>query len=151
LNENNLLQSKVNKLELIIQKFSTGEKSFNMLLGNQLFANNRKGLGFDRENSHTTNQFVRPRRFIPKCVNCGEIGHSDINCLHKSRHRTVNQFRKPNNSILSSVKYRRVWVPKGTFVNTNGVKYKQVWVRKDSVANRSGSTACGTPQMPIEI
>jgi len=92
LNENNLLQSKVNELELIIQKFSTGEKSFNMLLGNQLFANNRKELGFDRETSHTTNQFVRQRRFIPKCVNCGEIGHSDINCLHKNRHRTVKHF-----------------------------------------------------------
>jgi len=34
LNENNLLKSKVNELELIIRKFSTGEKSFNMLLGN---------------------------------------------------------------------------------------------------------------------
>jgi len=34
LNENNLLKSKVNELKLIIRKFSTGEKSFNMLLGN---------------------------------------------------------------------------------------------------------------------
>jgi len=32
LNENNLLKFKINELELIIRKFSTGEKSFNMLL-----------------------------------------------------------------------------------------------------------------------
>jgi len=49
------------------------------------------------------------------------------------------------------VKCKKVWVPKGTIVNTNGVKYKQIWVRKDSNVNRSGSTTCGTPQMPIEI
>jgi len=55
LNENNLLKSKVNELELIIQKISTREKSFNMLLGNQLFANNRKGLRFDRKTAYTTN------------------------------------------------------------------------------------------------
>jgi len=121
-----------------------------MLLGNQLFANNRKGLGFDSETAHTTNHFVRQRRFIPKCVICAEIGHSDNNCLYRNSHRTVNQFRKPNNPILNFVKYKKVWVPKGTIVNTNGVKNKQIWVRKDSNVNRSGSIIYGTPQMPIE-
>jgi len=46
--ENFLLKSKVSEIELIIIKISTGEKSFNMLLGNQLFANNRRGQGFDK-------------------------------------------------------------------------------------------------------
>jgi len=147
------LKSKVNVLELIIRKFSTGEKSFNILLGNQLFVNNRKGLGFGRETipMQTTNHFVRQKRFIPKCTNYGEIGHSDDKCLYRNSHKTFKQFRKPNNPITISVKYKMIWVPKGTIINANGVKYKQIWVWKDSNVNRSGSTICGTVHISLEI
>jgi len=46
--ENTTQKTKVQNLEKTLSNFSRGEKSFNMLLGNQLFANNRKGLGFGK-------------------------------------------------------------------------------------------------------
>jgi len=47
-----------------------GEKSFKMLLGNQLFTNNRKGLGFGKASVYkqTTSYTVRGRSVFPKCV-----------------------------------------------------------------------------------
>ena len=46
--ENAALKTKIKNLEIALSKFSKGEKSFRMLLGNQLYANNRKGLGFGK-------------------------------------------------------------------------------------------------------
>lgn len=63
LSENDLLISNVQELELVIDKFSTGEKSFNMLLGNQHFTKNRKRLGFDKVtiSKQSNNNGVRTR------------------------------------------------------------------------------------------
>jgi len=80
-----------------------------MLLENQLFANNKKGLGFDEESvlKQTTNHFVGKKRVIPKCTNCGVIGHSENNCWYKHNHKTIKQFRKPNNTKINSLKYKK--------------------------------------------
>ena len=153
MSENDLLKSKVKELELVVNKFSIGEKSFNTLLGNQLFANNRKGLGFDKApiSKQTTNHDVKARRVIPKCVKCGDIGHDENNCWNKRNHKTVKQFRKPNNTKTNFLKYKKVWVPKGTMINSNGELYKQICVPKNLNENRCGSTNFGRPHTSFEI
>jgi len=67
MSENVLLKPKINELQLIIQKNSTDKKSLNMLLGNQLYANNRKGLGFDKVHisKQSTNHIARKRSVTP--------------------------------------------------------------------------------------
>ena len=67
--ENTTLNTKVQNLEKSLNNFSRGEKSFNMLLGNQIFANNGKGLGFGKtqvdDNAKGRSTFAR----------CEIIGH----------------------------------------------------------------------------
>ena len=153
LSENDLLKSKVKELELVVNKFSTGEKSFNMLLGNQLFANNRKGLGFDKVSisKQTTNHGVKARSVIPKCIKCGNIGHDENNCWNERNHKTVKQFRNPNSSKTNFLKCKKIWVQKGTIVNANGELYKQIWVPKILNKNRSGSTIFSRLHTLLEI
>ena len=107
INENKLLKSKVNKLELITRNFFPREKSFNVLLENQLFVNKRKGLGFAKVSKYeqTTNNTVKGKSVIPKCVKCGNIGHGKNNCRNIYKHKTVKQ----------------IWIPKST--NINGFKF----------------------------
>jgi len=126
-----------------------------MLLGNQLFSNNRKGLGFGKTQ---VDDSAKGKSVFSRCVKCGIIGHSAENCRHRNKNAKFIQGWVPKNFSNKFHVYwnknertKKVWVPKGTMVNTNGVRCKQIWVRKDSNANRSGSTTCGTPQMPIEI
>jgi len=93
--ENTTLKTKVQNLEKTLSNFSRGEKSFNMLLGNQLFANNRKGLGFGKTQ---VDDNAKGKSIFARCVKCGIIGHSAENCSHRNK----------------NTKFMQVWVPKNS-------------------------------------
>ena len=48
-------------------------------------------------------------------------------------------------------KSKRIWVPKGTLVDSNGLLYKRVWVPKHVNEDKSGKTTFGRPLDPIII
>ena len=93
--ENTTLKTKVQNLEKSLNNFSRGEKSFNMLLGNQIFANNRKGLGFGKSqnNDNAKSKSVFARSEI--------IGNHVENRSHRNK----------------NTKFIQVWVPKGLFIH----------------------------------
>ena len=103
INENKLLKSKVNKLELIARKFFTREKSFNMLLENQLFENKRNAFGLAKVSKYeqTTNNIVKGNSVIPKQV------------------KTITIW-VPKGTNIRSLKVKQIWVLKGTYINSFG-------------------------------
>ena len=116
--ENTTLKTKVQNLEKSLNNFSRGEKSFNMLLGNQIFANNRKGLGFGKtqvdDNAKGKSVFAR----------CEIIGHRVENCSHRNKNTKFIQVWVPKNSTNKFHVYwnknkrtKQVWVPKGFFIH----------------------------------
>ena len=46
----------------------------------------------------------------------------------------------PNENKTGFVRFKSIWVPKGTKVNSNGLLYKQVWVPKQMNTTMSGFT-----------
>ena len=90
--ENTTLKTKVQNLEKSLNNFSRGEKSFNMLLGNQIFANNRKGLGIGKtqadDNAKGKSVFAR----------CEIIGHRVENCSYRNKSTKFIQVWAPKNS-----------------------------------------------------
>ena len=120
--ENTTLKTKVQNLEKSLNNFSRGEKSFNMLLGNQIFANNRKGLGFGKtqveDNAKGKSVFDR----------CEIIGHRVENCSHRNKNTKFIQVWVPKNSTNKFHVYwnknertKQVWVPKGLFIHNASV------------------------------
>ena len=92
-----------------------------MLLGNQLFANNRKGLGFGKtqvdDNAKYKNVFGR----------CEIFRHRAENCSHRNKNTKFIQVWVPMNSTNKFHVYwnknertKQVWVPKGTYINSFG-------------------------------
>lgn len=119
LNENAALKTKTKNLEIALSKFSKGEKSFRMLLGNQLYANNKKGLGFRKTHINMNNN-AKGGSVFPKCIKCEKIGHSYEKCQNRNNNK----------------KFIQTWVPKGSTSNCNRFgfdKNKQIWIPKGSV------------------
>ena len=89
-----------------------------MLLGNQIFANNRNGLGFGKtqveDNAISKSVFDR----------CEIIGHRVENCSHRNKNTKFIQVWAPKNSTNKFHVYwnknertKQVWVPKGLFIH----------------------------------
>jgi len=123
--ENTTLKIKVQNLEKTLRNFSRGEKSFNMLLENQLFANNKKGLGFGKTQ---VDDNAKGKSVFSRCVKCGIIGHSAENCSHRNKNTKFMQVWVPKNSTNKfhvywnkNKKTKQVWVPKGMFIHNASV------------------------------
>ena len=126
-NENTILKTRVQDLEVTLNKFSIGQTSFKMLLGNQLVGNNRKGLGFGKIQEITGSDNAKGKSIFPKCVKCGVIGHSHENCKFSSK---IQKFKK-------------VWVPKHLAHNYHkdwNTKKNQIWIPKESYDYHSSTT-----------
>ena len=54
-----------------------------------------------------------------------------------------------NGNKTGFVKFKTIWVPKGTKVNSDGLLYKQVWVPKDLNKTVSGFTNFVRPLDPV--
>ena len=119
INENKLLKSKVNKLELVTRKFFTRDKSFNMLFENQLFENKRNAFGFTKVSKYeqTTNNTVKGKSVIPKHV------------------KTIPIW-VPKGTNIKSLKVKQNWVPKGTYINSFGSP--QTYFSKSFATNNHG-------------
>ena len=116
--ENSTLKTKVQNLEKSLNNFSRGEKSFNMLLGNQIFANNGKGLGFGKtqvdNNAKYKNVFDRCEIFRCRAENYS----------HRNKNTKFIQVWVPKNSTNKFHVYwnknkrtKQVWIPKGLFIH----------------------------------
>lgn len=138
--ENSDLKFKIQRLESTLTKFSKGEKLLNMLLKNQFFVQNKKGLGFgfDQVEKQNSNDFKSPLNGFEK----DRFGILNSNNF-KRFFRNENSFR--NNSI------KRFWVPKGTLIDNNGLLYKRVWVPKSINEAKSGKTVFVRPLDTINI
>ena len=93
-----------------------------MLLGNQIFANNRKGLGFGKTQ---VGDNAKSKSVIARCE---IIGHRVENCSHRNKNTKFIQVWVPKNSTNKFHVYRnknertkQVWVPKGLFVHNASV------------------------------
>ena len=89
-----------------------------MLLGNQIFANKRKGLGFGKTqvDDHAKGKSVFAR--------CEITGHRVENCSHRNKNTKFIQVWVPKNSTNKFHVYwnknkrtKQVWVPKGLFIH----------------------------------
>src|SRR5262249_25935099 len=113
--ENAVLKSSLNESNEINAKFVHGEKNLKIILGQQRFTLNKRGIGFTRRNKNQShkNPFVRATNKI--CNYCGKFGQTSHKCFIR------NDVHKG----------KLVWVPKGqTYNATNPKGPKLMWVPK---------------------
>ena len=93
-----------------------------MLLDNQLYANNRKGLGFGKTKLKRIeiNDTAKGRSLFPKCLGYGRIRHSYDKCWYRNKNKN----------------FKQIWVPKGTIVNLGELKH--FWESKCHIINVMG-------------
>ena len=157
--ENSDLKFKIQRLKSALTKFSKGEKSLNMLLKNQFFVQNKKGLGFesDQVEKQNFNDFKNPLigfendqiEFLKFNNFKGFLNHKQIDNSFKN-----NSFKSvwiPKINKINLSKSKQIWVPKGTLVNSNGLLYKRVWVPKRVNEDKSGKTTFVRPLDHINI
>ena len=107
-----------------------------MLLGNQIFANNRKGLGFGKSQdddkgksaarseiigNHVENHSHRNTKFNQvnsMCTFCREFGRNRNNCWNRPKHVKTIPIWVPKGTNIKSLKVKQIWVPKGTCINS---------------------------------
>ncbi|KAL7003451.1 hypothetical protein U1Q18_052410 [Sarracenia purpurea var. burkii] len=97
--ENVLLKQKIIDLNLIITKFTKGEKYLEMILGTKCTFN-KEGLGFNPNEKKTVlkESFDQDTTNSKSCDFCGKSGHTLLSCIHRLR------GEKPT---------KKVWVKKG--------------------------------------
>ena len=158
LKENSDLKSKIQRLESTLDKFSNGEKSLNMLLQNQVYSGNKSGLGFGKNDgcrNQNSCEFKNPSNHFRNV--CFENFNSENFKGFVNHNRNEDLFyNKPfkpswisNENKTGFVKFKSIWVPKGTKVNSDGLLYKQVWVPKHMNETVSGFTNFVRPLDPI--
>ena len=121
LQKNEELQKRVDGLTKDLEKLTKGKQNLDALLGNQLFANGRQGLGYKNiaRTKKYENYFIKASSLLyshATCFYCNHSGHIVKFCAYKKNASKANF----------------VWVPKGTrqTSETNLIGPKLVWVPK---------------------
>ena len=158
LKENGDLKTEIQQLETILSNFSNGEKSLNMLLKNQFSVQNKHGLGFEKNNvfeRRISNDLKNPSNNLEKnqFENLNSYNFKGFLSQNQNEKLFYNNPSKqswiPKRNKPNFVKFKQIWVPKGTKVYSDGLLYKQVWVPKRTNTTVSGFTAFVRPLNPL--
>ncbi|GAV58531.1 hypothetical protein CFOL_v3_02064 [Cephalotus follicularis] len=131
--ENKSLKVEIDALKKTFSNFSNTSEKLEKLLGMQRCVFDKAGLGYDEMKNvkHYQNFFDRKNKiekekiekyFVKKkilnvsCNYCGKHGHISSSCFYKSHFLS-----------RSKIRFRKVWVPKGTIM-TNPKGPKTCWV-----------------------
>ena len=129
-----------------------------MLLKNQFSSENKCGLGSGKNNVSKrwdSNDFKNPSNCFGK--NRYDNSNSDNRNGFLNHKRDVNLFYNnpfeqswiPKRNKTNFIKFKLIWVPKGTKIDSNGLLYKQIWVPKHINTSVSGFTNFARPLNPL--
>nr|KYP66813.1 hypothetical protein KK1_013124 [Cajanus cajan] len=118
----NKFKEEISNLRNTLAKFTNGRNNLDIILGKQKCMFDKTGLGYNPQKQQKKNKnFFVPTQVtsfpLITCFYCGKQGHNSSNCY----------IRKNFNNLKNLV-----WIPKGSFVNTNIKDPKKTWVPKST-------------------
>nr|KYP47208.1 hypothetical protein KK1_031150 [Cajanus cajan] len=121
-NENQEIKN--NNLRSTLAKFTGGRNNLDKILGKQRCVFDKVGLGYNPQKLQKKyKNFFIPSQVISfpftTCFYCGNKGHNSSTC-----------YIRKNISNLKNM----VWIPKGSFVNTNNKDPKKIWAPKSTLS-----------------
>ena len=121
LQENEELQKRVDSLTKDLEKLTKGKWNLDALLGSQLFANGKQGLGYEN--------VVRAKKHENYFVKASSSSHSHTKCFYCNHYGHIVKFYAYKKNVS---KANLVWVPKATrqTAEANLKGPNSVWVPK---------------------
>jgi len=101
------LQQKVEELTTDLAKFVKGTKNLKMMLGTNRHAYEKSGLGYEKDEKHTTKV-----KIFSKCSICNKYGHFANRCYCKKKLQASDTNRSGP---------KKIWIPKNLIISVTDI------------------------------